>query len=66
MSQQELGFILRSVSRSLRNGKNTTQAYQEVADKLFVSPETIRRVYERKMKESVPGKSKNDFPDDSP
>lgn len=52
MPLHQLGFIMRSVSRIIRSGKTATQAYQEVADELFKSPDTIRRVYERKMKES--------------
>ncbi len=66
MTPARLGFIIHSVSGIIRSGKNTTQAYQEVADKCFVSPDTIRRVYEReKKKVRSSGKSKNDFPDDS-
>ncbi|MER2601380.1 MAG: hypothetical protein ABTR27_03400 [Candidatus Competibacter phosphatis] len=52
MTLERLGFIMLSVSRIIRSGKNATQAYQEVADKCFVSPDTIRRVYERQKKKS--------------
>lgn len=52
MTLERLGFIMCSVSRIIRSGKNATQAYQEVADKCFVSPDTIRRVYERQKKKS--------------
>ncbi len=52
MTLQRLGFIMHSVSGIIRSGKTATQAYQEVADKCFVSPDTIRRVYERQMKKS--------------
>ncbi len=52
MNLDRLGFIMHSVSGIIRSGKNATQAYQEVADKCFVSPDTIRRVYERQKKKS--------------
>jgi len=52
MTRHRLGFIIHSVSGIIRSGKNATQAYQEVADKCFVSPDTIRRVYEREKKRS--------------
>ena len=59
MTQIRLGFIMMSVSRLIRSGKNATQSYQEVADKLFVSPDTIRRVFERQKKKSQkPGEIK--------
>jgi hypothetical protein len=55
----ELGFIMLSVSNIIRSGKTATQAYQEVADKCFKSPDTIRRVYERQMKKrKKPGEIK--------
>ena len=52
MTPERLGFIIHSVSGIIRSGKNSTQAYQEVADKCFVSPYTIRRVYERQKKKN--------------
>ncbi len=50
MSLEQLGFIMLSVSRILRSGKTAAEAYQEVADKYFKSPDTIRRVFERQKK----------------
>lgn len=52
MTLERRGFIVHSVGGIIRRGKNATQAYQEVADKCFVSPDTIRRVYERQKKKS--------------
>lgn len=52
MTLNHLGFIMHSVGGIIRSGKNATQAYQEVADKCFVSPDTIRRIYERQKKKS--------------
>lgn len=52
MPLETLGFIMHSVYGIIRSGKTATQAYQEVAEKCCKSPDTIRRIYERKIKKS--------------
>lgn len=52
MPRERLGFIVCSVSSIIESGTSATQAYQEVAEKCFVSPDTIRRVYERQKRKS--------------
>lgn len=59
MPPHKLGFIMISVSQIIRSGKTATQAYQEVAEKCFKSPDTIRRIFERhKKKRQKPGEIK--------
>lgn len=60
MARGHLSFIMYSVRNAIRSGKTASQAYQEVADRCYKSPDTIRRVYERQNKKSQkPGEIKN-------
>jgi len=52
MASSRLWFIVFSVNGIIRSGKTATQAYQEMADECFRSPDTIRRIYERHNKKS--------------
>lgn len=43
-------FVLKEVISLLKSGATASQAYEVVAAKLFKSPDTIRRIYERWVK----------------
>jgi len=59
MDRYKLGFIMLGVHGAIRDGKTASQAYQEIADTLFKSPDTIRRIYERQRKKRLkPGEIK--------
>ncbi len=59
MHPYQLGFIMHGVRQAIQDGKTATKAHQEIADTLFKSPDTIRRIYERQRKKrQKPGEIK--------